>query len=463
MPEVADGAVSGGHRSVHKIDVDPEEFPHLLQQYYARLFPYGRYFKWLSYGGADKKVFQNREFSFTLKDDVYIRYQSFKDQAEMTAAIQKRNPYKIDIGAVFTARPKDHKKVKASEFQPVEKELVFDIDMTDYDEIRTCCSGAAICPKCWPFMNVAIRVVDTALREDFGFENLLWVYSGRRGVHCWVADKRARALSQDARSAVAEYLNVIKGGDHQARRVNLPRPMHPSLERALQICQPYFKRMVLSPAGQDILRDTESQKQLVSVIGDETIERTLLESWAGDSETTPARWLELEDVLDKACKKQSKNKDLPRRKNEIVMQYTYPRLDIAVSKGLNHLLKSPFVVHPKTGRVCVPIDLDNIDSFDPFSVPTIGELCAQIDDYDMTQAAGASTVMDTSAEKEEEGDGEGQGETTEEPFKKVQDFKKTSLVASIEVFDKFLKGLAAENRAARLSAKAAGEMDVDNW
>ena len=66
------------------------------------LFPYGRFYRWLSYGNVDKDEFMNREFSFTLKDDVYIRYQSFRDQAEMQAAIVKRNPYKIDIGAVFT-------------------------------------------------------------------------------------------------------------------------------------------------------------------------------------------------------------------------------------------------------------------------------------------------------------------------------------------------------------------------
>lgn len=428
--------------STRTIAVDPSEFPHLLKQFYERLFPYNRFYRWLSYGNTTKNYFQNREFSFTLKDDVYIRYRSYATEQEMTEDIKKMNPYKIDIGAVFTGKPKDHKKIKASEFKPLERELVFDIDMTDYDEIRTCCSGAAICKDCWPFMRVAAKIVDTSLREDFGFEHMLWVYSGRRGIHCWVCDKRARQLSNEGRTAVAEWLSVVQGGE-SARKVNLRRPIFPAIERAISISQQYFEGWILKPrkeGGQDVLKGKASRESLVDVLGEPSLEDALKESWAADEESSATRWAELTKEVKKEGKK---NRNLMYRRQEIMLQYTYPRLDVHVSTQMNHLLKSPFVVHPKTGRVCVPFDIEDVDTFDPFTVPNINDLMTELDDYEKNNPAPA----------------EG------EPIK-IKNFQKTSLVTAIGVFDRFLQGCAMESRKEMEVAREETEMaasDTGDW
>jgi DNA primase small subunit len=70
---------------------------------------------------------------------------------------------------------------------------------------------------------------------------------------------------------------------------------------------------------------------------------------------------------------------------EVVFQYTYPRLDVNVSKMRNHLLKSPFCVHPKTGRVCVPFLASQVDDFDPFGVPTLPQLMQELDAWNASE------------------------------------------------------------------------------
>ena len=189
-----------------------------MRDYYKRHYPAEMLFEWLAHGNdkkhdkVDKSYPNRREFCFVLnKDDggeIFGQVSVLRDAKEFHKAVNDQQPARIEFGMVCNRRPKERMSV---DLKPVERELVFDIDMTDYDDVRTCCSKADICGKCWPLMTVALKILDAGLRKDFGFKHLLWVYSGRRGVHCWVSDERARKLTDETRSAVAEYFAAVKG------------------------------------------------------------------------------------------------------------------------------------------------------------------------------------------------------------------------------------------------------------
>ncbi|KAI5075976.1 hypothetical protein GOP47_0008041 [Adiantum capillus-veneris] len=394
--------------------------PDYLRLYYSRLFPFSDMCRWLSYGndakhpGCDSSFLGRREFSFTLEHDIYVRYLSFHDANEMESSIREKCPYKIDIGAVYNVDPAKRTAYSSSAsekvFAPVERELVFDVDMTDYDDIRFCCTGADICRKCWPLMTIAIKVVDTALREDFGFEHILWVYSGRRGVHCWVCDAKARRLTNEQRASIAEYFRVYKGSENNTKKVSLSGAvLHPSLLRAyVEVLKPFFEDQILS--NQSLLQFEERFEKLLAMIPDDGITSQTRDRWqnnrrTSETEINAARWKQLKSLLETG---KQKVPALRRCMEEIIFSYTYPRLDLEVSKHMNHLLKAPFCVHPKTGQVCVPIDPKECDDFDPTAVPTVADLIEELNKGEASQ----DFIMNA----------------------KDRDLTKTSLVESIELF-----------------------------
>ncbi|KAK5157654.1 hypothetical protein LTR04_005354 [Oleoguttula sp. CCFEE 6159] len=416
--------------------------PETMKAFYQRLFPFRPLFQWLNHSPTPGADFAQREFAFTLQNDAYLRYQSFATADLLRKQCVALVPARFEIGPVYSANPRDRKTLrKASAFRPLAKELVFDIDMTDYDDIRTCCAGASICARCWTFITMAIKVVDVALREDFGFAHVLWVYSGRRGAHAWVCDRRAREMDDQKRRAVAGYLELLKGGDKGGKKVNVKRPLHPHLDRSLQILRTHFAPDIL--AGQDPWSTPARAAHLLSLLPpDASLLSALRKKWdSAPTRSSTSRWADIDALASTGV---ADAKDIGRQlleaKQDIVLEYSYPRLDAEVSKKLNHLLKAPFCVHPGTGRVCVPIDVSKVEEFDPEEVPTVGRLLGEIDSWDAAHA-------------DVQG-GEDRGEAG--GARKVPDVEKTSLKPYVEFFKAFVAGLLREEKGGKREREAGG-------
>ena len=133
--------------------------PEELSLYYNNYYPFYDLSNWLIYNSnisniSINDIFKNREFSMTLKDDIYLRFKSYNTWVDWKKDVVEKYPIKIDIGAIYNAPPITRQAI--NNFIPLQKELVFDIDMTDYDDIRKCCDGAKICKDCWVLMTAAV-------------------------------------------------------------------------------------------------------------------------------------------------------------------------------------------------------------------------------------------------------------------------------------------------------------------
>ncbi|AMD21929.1 HFR074Wp [Eremothecium sinecaudum] len=340
-----------------------------MQYYYQYLYPFKVVFQWLNHYPKPQRDMINREFAMAFRSGAYKRYNSFNTVQEFKQQIQKGNPDRFEIGAVYNKPPRDRDSVLKTEMKPIEKELVFDIDMDDYDAFRTCCSGAHVCEKCWKFISLAIKVMNTSFEEDFGFQDFIWVFSGRRGAHCWISDKRARVLTDSQRRGMLDYMNVIKDRNLE-KKMNFIRPYHPHLSRSLEILKPHFTAFILREQD-PWQKDTVAFQTILPALHDKLLSEALKKYWTENpGRSSETKWKDI-DQLALAQNKQAKRQDyitrLKESKEDLILTVLYPKLDIEVTKQTIHLLKAPFCIHPSTGNVCVPIS----ENFTPSDAPKL--------------------------------------------------------------------------------------------
>ena len=165
-------------------------------------------------------------------------------------------------------------------------------------------------------------------------------------------------------------------------------------------------------------------ERLLQILPDKALNDALRKKWdSAPGRSSSSKWADIDALAKTGASKTLDGKALLEAKQDVVLEFTYPRLDVEVSKKQIHLLKSPFVIHPRTGRVCVPIDLRKIDNFDPLGVPTVTELLGEIDAWDL-------------ASKKAEGEYE----------VKTQDYEKTSMKPYVDYFRAHVAAILREEK-----------------
>lgn len=164
-----------------------------MRAYYRLSFPAEMLFNIL-------EIQKNREISFSTADGKYMRYLTFENCDVFKEKIGMINPRKLDVGPFYDIKPS-----KGNGAIPIARELVFDIDLTDYP--RQCCVEKKICAICYEKIKCAIKLLDYVLSKELGFRRYGFVFSGRRGLHCWVFEMRE--LPGNVRNDIFKYFNTI--------------------------------------------------------------------------------------------------------------------------------------------------------------------------------------------------------------------------------------------------------------
>lgn len=266
-----------------------------------------------------------------------------------------------------TLEPEDRARMSADTWKW--RELVFDIDMNDYDGgvvvehdaatgqtvqrptlcVRDCAcvrgdgSKKRVCRDCWPLTVIAARMTDAICRHQLGFADITWYFSGRRGVHGWIRDPHACRLNSAARQGLLTAVKALftaKGAEGPEEREEeegcgfVVEPAAALLRAMDEEVVPLFEGVIETTHGV-LRRITEAQWRDAGV-----------GVWRGSG---AASWGGL---------------DADERRR-LVWRLAGPKLDEGVTTDVRHVIKVPFSLHPATGRVVEPLVLAEMLEFDP--------------------------------------------------------------------------------------------------
>lgn len=332
--------------------------PEALSIYYQKHYPFQTVHRALTVGESNSdfahgRKGEEREIILEWSGGRISRWNSLRsDPAGFKTFICEQNPERMEIGGAY-AQAIEERSIRGKHgLTLLGRELVFDLDMdAAYDPYRVCgCSGSGICRGCWKLLAAGARFLDRILQHEFGCHRMLWVFSGRRGLHCWVFGQTC--LSRAARAAILTRVDVLV----ESATSRNSRPLLPSVKAALVQMHADFEAYVSTHPT----LMTACKEQIEVAIGDEVIIqefRAILSDQAKRAGSAIDVW--------KSFRTMCNAPRLQPYTHSVVLAFCGPRLDRAVTEDARHPIKLPFCVHPSTGKLCLPLARESLFDFDP--------------------------------------------------------------------------------------------------
>ncbi len=145
-----------------------------------------------------------REFGFGFEKKIDFRHKSFSSDLELKNFIEREVQMFMSYSAAYYRYPAA---------QPMQKkeylgaDLIFDLD----PDVNHANHNKIYCSYCLETIKAdTLRLIEEFLLKDFGFSeaDLIINFSGQKGYHIHLEDKKLRELSQEARKQMLNYITA---------------------------------------------------------------------------------------------------------------------------------------------------------------------------------------------------------------------------------------------------------------
>ena len=307
--------------------------------YYTNLFPFPLIEKMRKMNMNVSQCYREISFSFDNGHWFANPLKSVRTEEEFVAYILLKKPGQIHFD-----------RLTLEEEERTQREIVFDLDLSDFTRHCGCGELSRACSLCWLHIEGAALLLRHLLVDRLAIKecHLLWVLSGKKGIHCLVNDPRFVRMEKQQLTNLYHLFYKKTTADMLNFATTLNQYIWNEL-RALFRDRCIIKR--------NLLLLEKFEKHVLGLIKKEYISlyNALSIKWF---QTRASSSLERWQILEKLEMNQGFDV-LPT--DLIIISTYYPMIDSGpLGVGKKHNFKVPYSVHASTHKIALPVTLETL-------------------------------------------------------------------------------------------------------